>query len=227
MSNIHDESWKGTLTPSSLKAFIANNPSIINSKGGIKDVTPLAAACWGGHVKVVKLLLKEGADPNAPSPHQRTPFYFVTTRTPPENRGAIVQALINKDVNLVNIPCDENGNTPLMNAISQIKDKEVIHELVDHGAILDKKNKKDQTAETLAKKHGLLRHIKPKSERETSRAKIVDMVVSLVQAILSYSNEGFLDTVVRGAVKSLYGISGKMDPELEKVPTYILDWVHS
>lgn len=215
MPTIYDEALNGTLTATSLASYLAPDNTLIDREGGPNKITPLAAACLGGHLNVVQLLLSKKAKPNGPDSNKRTPFYFVTTRTP-KDRSAIAEALINADPITIDFPCDEDGNTPLMNAITQIKDKDVIHLLVDKGASLTKENNNKETAQTLAKKAGLERHLKSKAERGTTRAQMVDLLVSVVSLIISHSNTLTKGVVKDGIVKKLYDISGSRDAELEK-----------
>ena len=135
MANLHDDSWRGTLTEDRLKRYLVN--SKIDSLGGPKNITPLAAACWQGHLAVVTLLLDNPhqlADPNAPSPPGRTPLFYATKFSPKTDRAAIVHALLKAGAS-PNAGSDvDGGNTPLMNAIAEVKDRDVVRELLDRGA---------------------------------------------------------------------------------------------
>ncbi|KAF9465823.1 hypothetical protein BDZ94DRAFT_1159467 [Collybia nuda] len=208
MSIIYDEALNGTLTADGLKEYLNSDPTILDTAGGSKQLTPLAAACSGGHLGVVELLLAQKANPNAPSAHSRTPFFFAATLP-------IVQVLINggADVNLV---CDDDQNTPLINAILQLKDKDIARLLVDNKASLTQKNKNGDTAESLAKKHGMAQSLKPKGARNSIRARVVDAIMSMVLMILAYANSLTAKATPGGAVKKLYGIQGVEDGALAK-----------
>lgn len=119
------------------------------------NVTQLAAACWNGDLQTVKMLLAQGADPNGLSPHNRTPLYFVTHRSPRANRSAIVQSLLDAGAD-VDKRCDDENNTPLMNAISQIRDKDVIQLLINNGASKSLKNIREEVPKSLAEKHHIV-----------------------------------------------------------------------
>lgn len=216
MPTIHDEAWHGHLTAATLKKYVESDRSIIDRAGGIKNITPLAAACWQGHLDVVKVLLSGGANPNALSPSSRTPLFYVTTQSRPSNRFAILRALINANVN-IDMPCDKDGNTPLMNAISQTKDDRIVRELIDRNASVTTKNAKGETAQTLAEMHRMKRHMRTKAERNSTSAQVVDVVVSLVLLVVSYTNSGFFKSAVRGVVKKLYNFTGAEKPALVKV----------
>lgn len=152
MAVIQDAAFEGTLDIATLRDYLSRDRSVINRPGGKRNVTPLAAGCWNGKPHVVNALLNEGADPNALSPHNRTPLYFVTHRSPSANRCAIVQALISAKAD-VDKPCDDEGNTPLMNAIFQTRDEEVVQLLLDNGAKKTQKNARAETPEILAEKY--------------------------------------------------------------------------
>jgi Ankyrin repeats (3 copies) len=217
MPTIQDKAEDGSLNATDLQANIKQ----INEVGGNVKLTPLAAACKGGHLRVVKLLLEHNADPDkrSPPPQERTALFYATARTSaPTDRLAIVQALISKaDINLA---CDEDGNTPLMNAIVQMRAREdfpVVHLLVDNNASQTQPNKQRETARTLADAYKMSRHLRSKDERNTSRAKIVDLVVSFVLLIVAYTNSFSVKMVTDGIVKQLYSISGKKDANLVQV----------
>lgn len=197
MSSIYDKAWYGTLTTPDLKNYVASDRSIIDRPGGTKNITPLAAACWQGRLKVVKVLLDGGADPNALSSLGRTPLYFVTTQSPASGRFDILRALIDAKVD-IDMPCDKDGNTPLMNAVSQVRDKRVVRELVDRKASVNAKNKKGETAETLAERYKMKGDLRKKAERNSTLAQVVDLAVSSVRVVISYTNSPFVKSVVRG-----------------------------
>ncbi|KAI0918884.1 hypothetical protein AcV5_001948 [Taiwanofungus camphoratus] len=220
MANIHDDAWRGTLTADRLKQYLANaNASLIDSPGGDKAVTPLAAACWRGHLDIVRLLLDNPhrlANPNSLSLHNRTALFYATSRSPAKDRCAIVQALLDAGAEIDACSAADDLYTPLMNAIVEVKDKDVIHTLVDHGASLVAKNGRGETAETLAKQFGMERELQPRSKRNSSRAEIIDLIVALVMFIIAVVNSGVIKDVVKGTVSKLYGITGAKDQEIAK-----------
>lgn len=202
MSNIHQDAWDSKLDLANLRRYLAHDKDCINRPAPIKlhdssttVVTPLTAACSRGHLGVVKLLINMGADPDAVSEKGCTPLHFATTHTPLPDRSAIVKALIGAGAD-VNLPCDDEMNTPLMNAITHIKDKDVVHLLVDNGAL------RTDMEEALAMKNGMARHLRPKAERNSTHGQMVDIIVSMVELCVAYLNDsGFVKGVVDGIVR--------------------------
>lgn len=130
---IADSAYDGTLTLPQLQQYISIYPSSLNAISGKIDLTPLCAACLGGHLHIVKDLLACNADPDTPSTYDRTPIFFVTDpqcKASSAMRCAIIRELVlgrggAKKADL-NKPCDDDKNTALMNAIVQLKDKYVL-----------------------------------------------------------------------------------------------------
>ncbi|THH06245.1 hypothetical protein EW146_g9674 [Bondarzewia mesenterica] len=217
MDNVHDAAWQGTLTAERLKSYLANaDPSILDSPGGLKSMTPLAAASSRGYLDIVRLLLQNHANPNALSLYNRTPLFYATSRSPAHDRLAIVRALLDAGALIDACSADDAFYTPLMNAVTEVRDKDVAHELVDRGASLTLKNAQGQTAEMLAKETGMVRDLRPREERNSTRAQIIDLILSVVMLIIAYINSGVMKGSVKGIVKKLYGISGDKDQEVAK-----------
>ena len=185
-----NDAWNGTLTRDLLKTYLALDPSIINTPGGDKSVTPLAAASWRGHLDAVKLLLREGANPNAISPKKRTPLFYLTKRSPDRNRLGIVRALLDAGANVDECYPENDLNTPLMNAIGVVADKEVVHELLKRGASLTARNAHGQTAKMLAEGTKMEDDFLKWTERTPSEleTRLVDFVVALLVLIITYTN---------------------------------------
>ncbi|KAF9465819.1 hypothetical protein BDZ94DRAFT_1296303 [Collybia nuda] len=163
------EAWDGTLVADRLEDYLSTNPNTINSPGGEQDLTPLAAACWRGHLDVVELLIDHGADPNALSPRNRTPLFFATTRLPAENRAVIVRILLRAGANVDQCYAEDNFNTPLMNSFIFFQDRDVIRELLAHGASLMVQNAKGMTAGMLAEGTGLENELPQVPRRSIAR----------------------------------------------------------
>jgi ankyrin repeat protein len=214
--SIHDSAYEGSLTRSQLRRHISTNPSSLNEIGGNIDLTPLCAACLGGHLDVVKHLLSCGADPNAVSNYERTPLFYITdprSKASSATRCTIIRELISgkhgRKADL-DAPCDDDKNTPLMNVIVQLKDKDVIQELVELGASLTVRHHPLQkTAKELAEDHDLARSLVSKAERDMAWANLVDLVVTFVLLIVQYVNNKTVTSVVGGIVKKYYDISVK------------------
>jgi Ankyrin repeats (3 copies)/Ankyrin repeat len=230
MGNIHDDASDGTLTADLLQSYLLFDPSTIDTPGGRGSLTPLAAACRGGHLNVVRVLLDHkpnGAKPNALSINNRTPLFYATSHSPPKDRSAIVRALLDAGADVDFRFSYDGGNTPLMNAITEVRDKDVVHELVDHGASLTATNDQGETAETLAKRFGIEQELLPKDKRHSTLGAIIDLIVAIVMLVIAYTNNGQIKDAVNGAVKKLYDITGQMpaDNTITTVPSPCF-WSH-
>lgn len=213
---IHDSAYDGSLTLSQLRRHIVNNPSSLNEIGGNIDLTPLCAACFGGHLDVVKHLLTCGANPNAVSSYKRTPLFYITdprSKASSAMRCAIIRELISGKDGLKadpNAPCDDDQNTPLMNVIVQLKDKAVIQQFVESGVSLTVRHYPGQkTAKELGEEHDLAGSLVSKAERDAAWAKVLELVVTFVLLIIQYVNNKTVTKVVGGIVKKYYDISVK------------------
>ena len=210
--SIHDSAYDGSLTLSQLKQHCSTNPSSsLNTIGGEIKLTPLCAACLGGHLDIVKHFLTCGADPNIPSSHARTPLFFITdsqSKASPAARCAIISELISGKHGLkadLNKPCDKEQNTPLMNVISYLKDKSVIKELVESGASLTIQHYPTQkTAKQLGEEYNLAGSLVLKAERDIAWARIIDLVVAFVLLIITYANNKTVNGVMDGIAKQQY-----------------------
>ena len=206
---IHDEAWNGHLAAAALRNYLASDPSIIDRPGGTNNVTPLAAACWRGHLDVVKLLLHEGANPNAMSPQNRTPLFYLTNRSPAHNRLGTVRALLDAGANVDECYPENDLNTPLMNAITVVADKGVVHELLKRGASLTTTNARGQTAKMLAVGTKLEADFLKWTERTPSEPEtlLVEFIISLLVLILTYKKNEFIrnvfDQVITGVTSRL------------------------
>jgi len=217
MASIHDDARNGTLTAASLKKYLDNDPKSIDLPGGRDNVTPLAAACKGGHLAIVRLLLAQSADPDALSPHDRTPLFFATSRSPTRNRAAIVAVLLDAGADIDACSYDDDLYTPLMNAIAQTRDKDVIIELVDRGASLTMENANKETAQKLAEGTAFQDLLIPRENKKWHRKELIELIVSIVVYIIAYVNSGILGDVVKGITSKLYGISGMKDEKVARV----------
>ena len=171
-STLHDDAYDGTLKQADLDRHLAGAPvGSINSVGGRKKLTPLAAACLRGHVSVVKLLLDNGADPNALSSHHRPPLFYVTSRTT-NNRLEILRALLASHADVDKRFPEDLNSTALMNALTATRDKALVHELVDNGASLDAQNAHGKSVRQLAKEVGMEQELLTRDERNAKRGAI-------------------------------------------------------
>jgi len=211
--SLHDDAWNNTLTSAKLSQYLQSQN--IDSIGGPKSITPLAAASLRGNLEAVRVLLEGDADPNAPSPPNRTPLFFATSQSPPTNRAAIVRALLDKGADVDASSAEDGHNTPLMNALVEIRDADVVHELIDRGASISAKNNKGKSVQELAKQVGMVRDIRPRADRESNKSEIIDLVVALVMFIIAYVNSGVIKGVVKGIAEQLYGITGEAPQDIK------------
>lgn len=204
MSNLHDDCWRGTLTADRLALYLSVTD--IDSVGGARNLTPLAAACCQGHLDVVALLLDNPyklADPNALSPRNRTPLYYATTHSPPLDRAAIVQWLLKAGADPDACSSEDGLCTPLMNAITEVKDKDVVHELMERGASVSSKNARGETPLGLAKGTSLERVVSGREELSSMATAVVEMVVSMIMLILAVTDSPLIRGIVEGIVSKL------------------------
>lgn len=192
----------------------------IDRPGGNIALTPLCAACRGGHLETVRLLLANHANPNIASSYNRTPLYFITEADedpqrpiPSATRCAIVRELASGKGGVkadLDAACDDDLNTPLMNAIIQGKDGAVIRQLVECGASTTIKHPvTHKTPKDLAEEHDLSGCLRTKMDTDAEWGKLVDLVVSFVLLVVWYVNNKTMTNVVEGIVKQYYNISVK------------------
>lgn len=207
--SIHDKAYDGSLKPDELQSYLdtLTNKSDINQPGGNMQITLLAAACMSGRLDLVRLLLndKNKADPNAPSSHERTPLFFATYPTfniSPSVQRDIIRALIVDNAHGVDLACDEDKNTPLMNAVLQLQDEIIIQELVKAGASTTLKLRpKQKSAKELADEHGTSRHLLSKAEKVSAWKTLIDVVLSFVMLIIAYANNKSVNQALGGIAK--------------------------
>ncbi|KIM49775.1 hypothetical protein M413DRAFT_60710 [Hebeloma cylindrosporum] len=222
---MQDSAYNGSLRT---QAQFEQYPSReLDRPGGNIALTPLCAACRGGHLETVKLLLANHANPNVASSYDRTPLYFITEAdddpqrpVPSATRCAIIRELVSGKGGVkaeLNAPCDDDQNTPLMNAIIQGKDRHVIRQLVECGASITIEHPITQkTPKDLAEEHDLLDCLRTKVETDAAWGKLVDLVVSFVLLVVWYVNNKTMTDVVAGIVKKYYNISVEdTDEEVE------------
>ncbi|KAJ3536498.1 hypothetical protein NM688_g6829 [Phlebia brevispora] len=216
MASLHDESWRGTLTLASLEHYFNTNADI-DSAGGPRNLTPLAAACRRGHLGVVTLLLDNPiqlADPDAPSEHGRSPLYYAVTSCPAATRIDIVRQLLKAGANPDSCTEHDSLDTPLMKAITVARDKELVRELLEHGASRDKQNNRGQTAEILAKGTPMEELFGGKEKLNSLLTAIVDVVISIVMLFIIYTNNAQIRALVERVANRLHEVAEVKEPSL-------------
>ena len=124
--------------------LLVSHSSDINCRGG-SHTTPLHAATVKGHVQVISLLLRSGADPNSRDNLGRVPLHKVTDGghfVMEQTSLEITRLLFDSGAN-VNVTDDE-GCSPL-HAAARNGYREVAQQLVEFGASLDARNQNQQT----------------------------------------------------------------------------------
>jgi ankyrin repeat protein len=220
--SFHEDALKGTFTQSLLDQYRSVPGFDINALDSRRGMTALSTAALKGQTEVVRVLLKNNASAKTLSRGDRTPLWFAAAGSMhSRDRAEIMQMLIaTKDVD-VNRPSPLNDNmTPLMKVIVEWKDPAIISQLIDAGASRTQENAKKETAQMLADKtkdaaviHALL----PKSERETSRADFISLIVKFVLFVIAWIVGDDTTGIANGMIKDLYKISGQKAPEIAKV----------
>ena len=219
--SLYSDAADGLLSPLKLKAYGYQHVNDIDTKTGL---TPLIAAINGGHIKIVQLLLDNGADANKNSRDNRTPLFFATWKKGTEHRSEIVSALIAGKAEVDGTSLTVQNITPLMNAIGKLRDPEVVSLLVDAGASTIAKNRRGQTAKGLAEKVGdpqLSKALRPKLERYAPTAETVNMLVSIVLFVVAWINIKSLEGVAQGVAKRVFKMTGATNPVLDDVGSII------
>ncbi|KAI9741650.1 MAG: hypothetical protein M1834_000034 [Cirrosporium novae-zelandiae] len=186
---IYSEAAKGTLNKRTLQGYL-NSKLDINERAPGNNFTPLMAAVLNGHKTVVKLLLENKADVNALSNKDETALWLATSKTP-KNRKMIVKLLLTHGPDLELTPSYGSGNTPLMQAITEFKDTDIISRLVDAGAKTDTKNRNNKTAQDLAMATGndkVSKALLSREQRNMRRLYAIDSVISVILHMISMVN---------------------------------------
>lgn len=207
--DIYTEAQDGTLTRLKLERYLRSFG--IDDEHPTTGFTPLAVAVYEGHSSVVRILLERKANANKKIRDGRTPLYLAANAK--GNRPLSVQLLLEYDAK-----ADEGWGkeTPLMVAITQARDPEVIELLVEAKASLSKENDKNESAQFLAdtsSNPAIQNAILPKDQRVKGKAELTTAIVNLVMFILAYVNSGFITDVLKGVVTGLYGMVGSTQPD--------------
>ncbi|KAF5316738.1 hypothetical protein D9619_006771 [Psilocybe cf. subviscida] len=143
-----NHAFNGTLADANLQFYLKRDgPSCLDKPGGDQGFTSLSAACVTGRLATVQLILQNGANPNALSSQKRTPLFLATSTKETRDRCAIVRTLLEAGASVDDAYVETGHATPLMNAVAVSCDRDVVVELLKHGA---DPNKGDNTWRTPA-----------------------------------------------------------------------------
>ncbi|KAK6518915.1 hypothetical protein TWF281_003605 [Arthrobotrys megalospora] len=204
--------WKdalnGKLTETSLKEYIKAGEDI-NGRATARCYTPLMGAVLKGHEKVVKVLLENEANVNLRAEDDSTALWLATS-TSTRHSPSIVEQLLRKRPNLNVVPNKGTGNTPLMQAIVQLRNEKIISKLVDEGADLEMTNNENKTAKELAKAQfnsKLLYALLPSDQRSKRRASVFQNFRSFISHLIWMVNTVAGEGV--GYLRAVMGITGQ------------------
>lgn len=178
--------------------------------------TLLLEAIKGGHPSIVELLTRKGANVNKRGIHGRTPLHWAIGVR--KNRLKTVGALIDAKADLDS--ADDDGNTPLMDAITRRATAPVVKLLVANGASTSKQNRDKKSAIALADEQNdfeIKRAVRPADEHTPGRLEFIATLVNLVLFIIAYVNSGAITGVIKGVISNLYHIVGNDEPDSEIV----------
>ncbi len=136
--------------PRDIEDLLKNNSNININQKNKHGSTPLILATYSGYLKIVKILIENGADINLTSNDNTTPLIWATVG----NHIAIVRYLLNNNADID--AKDKHGFTALMWAASK-NNESLVKIFLQYGADTQVKNYNSETAYELAKKAGNIR----------------------------------------------------------------------
>ncbi|KAL4972497.1 hypothetical protein BDW66DRAFT_144041 [Aspergillus desertorum] len=214
---LHSASSDGTLTRSSLqKHLVLVEIDALDDHG----FTALALAVRNGHPSVVKLLLQSGASADKPVRDGRTPLYLAANAR--QNRARVVQLLLSHDPKPdIDASSPEwNNETPLMVAITQGRDPEVVRLLVEAGASVTKTNDRGETAVSLADQstNPAIREALSRRAQWGWGSALAQLLVSAILFALAYADRWpGMKEIIQNVIRSAYNqanpaLPGSMPP---------------
>ncbi|KAE8150873.1 hypothetical protein BDV25DRAFT_129208 [Aspergillus avenaceus] len=146
--SLHQDAATGALTQDKITDYKSNSRNGLEATSTLGE-TPLNLAVKNGQTRAVSLLLLNGAKPDSTNTDGRTPLYLVSS-APKDQRTHIARLLLAHDADVNKALPKYHNVTPLMAAITEARDPELVHLLVQKGASLTQTNDQGETAKTLA-----------------------------------------------------------------------------
>ncbi|KAL4785046.1 hypothetical protein BJX76DRAFT_347359 [Aspergillus varians] len=221
---LHSEAQSGTLTRASLQKYLVLVEIDSEDENGF---TPLALAVKNGYPSVVKLLLQNGAAADKPIRDGRTPLYLAANAK--QNRPRIVQLLLSQNPKPdVDASSPEwNSETPLMVAITQGRDPEVVKLLVDAGASLTKTNDRGETPVALGDQStntAIKNALAPNTQQGGLGSALAQLLVSAVVFALAYADKWpWVKSVIESVIRSAYNQTNPTPPGAKPPPGTDID----
>ncbi|KAK6498029.1 hypothetical protein TWF506_004272 [Arthrobotrys conoides] len=206
--HIWKDALNGKLNETSLKEYMKAGEDI-NGRATARSYTPLMGAILKGHEKVVEILLKNEARVDIRAEDDTTALWLATS-TSTRHSSSIVEQLLRKRPDLNAVPRRGTGNTPLMQAIVQLKNEKIVSRLVDEGANLEMRNGEKKTAEELAAAQfnsRLLYALLPAEQRANKRASVLQNLRAFISHLIWIVNTAAGEGM--GYMKTVFGISGR------------------
>ncbi|EHK26727.1 ankyrin repeat protein, partial [Trichoderma virens Gv29-8] len=206
---LHAAAAQGSLTASALDQY-KSSPHFSIDELDNKSRTALAYASLRGHVDVVKLLLKEGANVNSINDKNRTALWYAShshSSVTKQQRREVVEYLLQKGAN-PDVQA-KDGSTALMKLIEH-REPGAIKLLTQKGASMDgKKGSNSMDVEKLAKAtndQAVIRAINQMPGQASSRDELVTELINYVLKSI-----GFMNHRLKGVVKTFFGIRGNLN----------------
>lgn len=192
--------------------------------------TPLGAAVFSGHKEAIKLLLDNGANPNG-VPGSYPPLWIAAARTK-GHIGSIVGMLLARKPE-VDIASDlTNNSTPLLDLVKRYRSEDdvyVMEALVEAGADPNAKNKRGESAKSVATARKDKKILAVLSPKEWKRRHIKDllMIGSLILFVFAWVNKRYglmaasvaatIGAGIMGPIEKRFKIKGRLSKKIPEV----------